>query len=125
MKFITGLFIISLLFLLCNCKKSNVDTAPQQQPQSTDTTTLKNVSSFKIGAAIDVSLLQNNSAYRSVLLQQHSSITTENTLNGLRYIPNKIHLIFPVVTILLHFVQQIINASMAIALSGTKAIPHG
>jgi endo-1,4-beta-xylanase len=80
MKLITGLFIISLLFLLCNCKKSNADTAPQLQPQSTDTTTLKNVSPFKIGAAIDVSLLQNNSSYRSVLLQQHSSITTENTL---------------------------------------------
>jgi endo-1,4-beta-xylanase len=80
MKFITGLFIISILFFLCNCKKSNIEKTPQLQPQSTDTTTLKNVSPFKIGAAIDVSLLQNNSSYRSVLLQQHSSITTENTL---------------------------------------------
>lgn len=33
-----------------------------------------------MGAAIDVSLLQNNTAYKNILLQQHSSITTENTL---------------------------------------------
>ncbi len=78
MKFITPFFIISILFTVSRCKKNNVDTTPQPQPL--DTTTLKNVSPFKIGAAIDVSLLQNNSAYRTVLLQQHSSITTENAL---------------------------------------------
>ena len=71
-------FIISLLLFAWSCKKNHV--APTPQTPSTDTTTLKNVSPFKIGAAIDVSLLKNNTAYRNILLQQHSSITTENTL---------------------------------------------
>lgn len=70
----------------CTKKETKPDTT---LPVKTDTTTLKNVSPFKIGAAIDVSLLQNNSLYMNVLLQQHSSITTENTLKWPSVHPSK------------------------------------
>lgn len=61
----------------CTKKNNTVTTTP---PTQTDTTSLKNVASFKIGASVDPSLLQNDSLYLNTVLQQHSSITTENTL---------------------------------------------
>jgi len=72
----------ALMMINGGCKKSNAGSNPGiiPPPIVTDTTTLKNVAPFKIGAAIDVSLLQNDGAYRSLLLTQHSSITTENVL---------------------------------------------
>lgn len=56
------------------CKK------PLNIPVTSDSMTLQKASGLKIGAAIDVSLLQYNSAYRNTLLLEHSSITTENAL---------------------------------------------
>ncbi|MBI1779927.1 MAG: endo-1,4-beta-xylanase [Sphingobacteriales bacterium] len=61
------------------CSKK-ADPPPAPVPPVQDTTTLKGVSPFFVGAAIYVSLLQNNTLYRNILLQQESSITTENTL---------------------------------------------
>jgi endo-1,4-beta-xylanase len=72
-----NLFISIFLFCALSCTK-NKNNMPGPSP--TDTTTLKNVAPFKVGAAIDVSLLQNNSLYRNTLLLQESSITTENAL---------------------------------------------
>ena len=73
--------VIWCIFLLStfSCTKKVTNT-PEPPLPPVDTTTLKNVSPFKVGAAIDVYLLQNNSTYRNVLQQQHSSITTENAL---------------------------------------------
>ena len=74
--------IVSLIipvFLLCamSCTK-RVSSHPDPVP--VDTTTLKSVAPFKVGAAIDVSLCQNDIAYRSILVKEHNSITTENAL---------------------------------------------
>jgi endo-1,4-beta-xylanase len=76
--------LVVLLACVCTlgtkgCSKKGANSSPTPLPES-DTTTLKNVSPFKVGAAIDVSRLQTNAPYRNILLQQHSSITTENTL---------------------------------------------
>jgi endo-1,4-beta-xylanase len=72
------LFIFSIS--LFNCKKTRAVKDIVPPVFVPDTTTLKNIAPFKIGAAIDVSLLQTDATYRNTLLQQHSSITTENTL---------------------------------------------
>jgi len=73
------LFVGIFLFVGFSCTKKENNMAASVLP-SEDTTTLKNVAPFKVGAAIDVSLLQNNPAYRSILIEQHNSITTENAL---------------------------------------------
>ena len=67
----------ALMMIDTGCRKSNAgsNTGITPPPIVIDTTTLKNVAPFKIGAAIDVSLLQNDGAYRSLLLVQHNSIT--------------------------------------------------
>lgn len=63
---------------MLGCSKNN-GTQNSLNPQ-TDTITLKDIAPFKTGAAIDVSLLQNDILYRNTLIKEHSSITTENTL---------------------------------------------
>lgn len=70
------LFFLSLSGYNCG-KKKNTSNPP---PVETDTTTLQNISPFKIGAAIDVNLLQTNTLYRNTVIQQYNSLTTENTL---------------------------------------------
>ncbi len=79
MKMPAVLFIFLSIFSAYHCGKKK-HTPDPQPPNQTDTTTLKNVSPFKIGAAIDVNLLRTNVLYRNTLVQQFSSITTENTL---------------------------------------------
>ncbi len=74
--------ILVLLFIIlsaANCKKARSKIYPEP-PLAVDTITLKSVAPFKVGAAIDVYLLQSNSLYKNILLKEHSSITTENTL---------------------------------------------
>ncbi len=79
MKKINSLLLPLIIFTACSCSKKGISNTTTP-PLPIDTTTLKNIAPFKIGAAIDVSLLQNNIYYRNILLQQNSSITTENTL---------------------------------------------
>jgi GH35 family endo-1,4-beta-xylanase len=57
-----------------SCKKEDAVLS------QTDTTALKDVAPFEIGASVVVPLLQNNSLYNHTVMQQYSSITTANTL---------------------------------------------
>lgn len=71
-----------LVFFICllqsaACKKSSGNTT---QPPAADTATLQGSASFKIGAAIDVNMLQTNTLYRTTLIAQHNSITIENAV---------------------------------------------
>lgn len=79
MKRICIILVIALLALQC---KKNAGTNPISPPTPAvnDTTTLKNVAPFSIGASIDVGMLKTDLLYRNTLVMQHSSITTENTL---------------------------------------------
>ncbi len=77
---ITSVIIFGSIF---SCKKSNsssTNTNNDTIPFVIDTTTLKGVAPFKIGAAIDPTLLQNDQAYRTTLIEQHNSITIENAV---------------------------------------------
>lgn len=63
------------------CKKQHIDAVnPPLPPAVIDTTTLKGVAAFKIGAAIDVYRLQTDQLYKNTLLKQQSSITIENAV---------------------------------------------
>ena len=66
-----------LVFINFSCGKH--ETLIPALPQS-DTTPLKNIAPFKVGASVVVPLLQNDSTYINTVLQQYSSITTANTL---------------------------------------------
>ncbi|CAN5145381.1 endo-1,4-beta-xylanase [soil metagenome] len=76
----TYVFIACFLLPVLNSCGKKGTTNVVTPPVTADTTSLKNVAPFKVGAAIDVGLLQNNSLYRNTLLLQENSITTENTL---------------------------------------------
>jgi endo-1,4-beta-xylanase len=76
---------LGILMTVCifSCKKG--DSTPTNTTRDTtvyapDTTTLKGVSPFKIGAAIDPFKLQTDAAYRKVLMEQENSITIENAV---------------------------------------------
>ncbi|MEP6845182.1 MAG: endo-1,4-beta-xylanase [Panacibacter sp.] len=79
MKQFTILLFFFATVVSYDCSKTET-TNIINPPSSQDTTTLKAVAPFAVGAAIDVSLLQNNTLYRNTLITQESSITTENTL---------------------------------------------
>lgn len=75
--------LLLLTCLLCSfaCKKSSSALPPSPVPPViNDTETLKSVSPFKIGAAIDVYLLQTNTLYKNILIKEQSSITIENAV---------------------------------------------
>jgi len=75
------IFAVSVLlyfvFINCSCTKHEGLTTTLVQ---SDTTPLKNIAPFKVGASVVVPLLQNDSAYINTVLQQYNSITTANTL---------------------------------------------
>ena len=80
-KYLILFFAEVILLSSYACKKQNpVTIIPPLPPVVNDTTTLKGVSAFKIGAAIDVYRLQTDSLYKNTLLNQHSSITIENAV---------------------------------------------
>jgi endo-1,4-beta-xylanase len=64
------------MFVSYDCKKESTAITISEN----DTTPLKDVAPFKVGASVVVPLLQNDSAYRKTVLQQYSSITPANTL---------------------------------------------
>ena len=71
--FVKSLKMPALIFLfLClnQCKKATHNVVPNPAPTPTDTITLKSVAPFKVGAAIDVYLLQSNSLYKNILLKE-------------------------------------------------------
>ena len=76
------LFLVAVILLSSYaCKKQNPTAiTPTLPPVVTDTTTLKGVATFKIGAAIDVYRLQTDPLYKNTLLYQQSSITIENAV---------------------------------------------
>ena len=81
-------FAAVVLLNLYACKKViQVAITPPLPPAVTDTTTLKGVAAFKIGAAIDVNLLQTDPRYKNTLLTQESSITIENAVKWLTVHP--------------------------------------
>lgn len=63
-----------LLFINAGCRKhSGSQPAPPGE-------TLQSVAPFRVGAAIDPTLLQNNTAYKNILVNELNSITAENVL---------------------------------------------
>jgi endo-1,4-beta-xylanase len=80
MKLLHIFLLLALTVTQYCCKKKVKEDIIVTPPVVVDTTTLKGVAPFKIGAAIDVNLVQNDAAYRNTLIEQHSSITTENAL---------------------------------------------
>lgn len=81
MKSLITLLLFACLLCTVACKKSSSPIPPAPVPPVvTDTLTLKSVAPFKIGAAIDVYLLQTNALYKSTLIKEHSSITIENAV---------------------------------------------
>ncbi len=66
--------LCAFIFINAGCKKQSVNA----QTQSNET--LQSVAPFRVGAAISPTLLQNNSSYRNILINELNSITTENAL---------------------------------------------
>ena len=80
-KYLILFFAAVILSSSYACKKPGpVAITPPLPPVVTDTTTLKGVAAFKIGAAIDVYRLQTDPLYKNTLLNQQSSITIENAV---------------------------------------------
>ncbi|MEO6329508.1 MAG: endo-1,4-beta-xylanase [Ginsengibacter sp.] len=77
-----------IIFTLCNtaCKKNNT---PATKPAVIDTTILKGISSFKMGAALDVYKLQTDAMYKKTVLEQLNSITIENAVKWPAVHPNE------------------------------------
>jgi endo-1,4-beta-xylanase len=77
LKYSAILVLLCFVFInfFCSKHESSIASIPQS-----DTTPLKNIAPFKVGASIVVPLLQNDSLYRNTVLQQYNSITTANTL---------------------------------------------
>lgn len=73
------LFLILALTTLSACKK---EAAPRPLPPPVPIvpvdTTLQKFMPFKIGVAVNPSLLQSNAKYRAVVLKEYNSITAEN-----------------------------------------------
>lgn len=68
--------LVSAIVICCSsCSKSNQNTIPES-----DSTALKDVAPFKVGASVVVPLLQSDSLYIKTVQQQYNSITTANTL---------------------------------------------
>ena len=74
-----AIFII-FLSLGAGCKKESVNAQPPPPPPPPKET-LQGVSPFFVVAAIAPTLLQNNSPYRNILVNELNSITTENALH--------------------------------------------
>jgi endo-1,4-beta-xylanase len=77
MKYLIVLFLAFIVFNTYDCTKN--ETAIVTIPES-DTTSLKDIAPFKVGASIVVPLLQNDSLYRNTALRQYNTITPANTL---------------------------------------------
>lgn len=68
------------------CSKSNSDsgsggtTQPVVPPPVTTTVTLQSAMPFPFGAAVNISLLKNNSAYRALVIKEYNSLTAESAM---------------------------------------------
>ncbi len=70
---VAHIIVIGLSFLSVVCKKQNPVPPP-------DVESLKSVAPFPVGAAISATHLQNNTAYKNVLVKEMNSITPENAM---------------------------------------------
>jgi len=78
---------IASMFLFFSCGNSEditpipiPDTIPIDTVSTVDTTSLKKVSPFPFGAALNVYLLKNNTKYRSTVIKEFNSVTPENAM---------------------------------------------
>jgi len=67
------------LAMLMACTKADLRENSDLDPVVADTS-LRNVSPFPFGAAVNVSLLKNNSNYRSLVIREFNSLTPENAM---------------------------------------------
>ncbi|WP_051292746.1 endo-1,4-beta-xylanase [Olivibacter sitiensis] len=78
MKIFTS-FIIGLLVFDCN-KQPIADNNPEPEEEQTADTSLRNLSPFPFGAAVNINLLKNRPAYRNLVIEEFNSVTAENAM---------------------------------------------
>lgn len=89
MKYIFAIGVgIGLLATGCSKKSSTPDVIPTPTVPASDTS-LQKMLPFKIGAAINVNLLQNNMKYNAVVKNEFNSITAENDMKFSRLHPDQ------------------------------------
>nr|MCU0394100.1 endo-1,4-beta-xylanase [Thermoflexibacter sp.] len=94
MKNLQVIRLLFMVYLLLNisCKKTATltpDTANTNNNQSFVPITLQSKAKFHIGAAIDPTLLQTNTAYREIIKTEYNSITVENMMKMGSIQPNR------------------------------------
>ncbi|WP_316833099.1 endo-1,4-beta-xylanase [Pedobacter aquatilis] len=73
--------IIPLALLGISCaKEKSTGITPLKVDAATDETTLQKNMPFKMGAAVNVSLMKNNTDYRNLVIKEFNSITAENAM---------------------------------------------
>ncbi|PWS29592.1 endo-1,4-beta-xylanase [Pedobacter yonginense] len=82
-------FMLSVALLTFSCAK-NKATSIEPTPQSAAVeTTLQGAMPFPMGAAVNISLLKNNSDYRNLVVKEFNSVTAENAMKFASVHPSK------------------------------------
>lgn len=68
-------YFLFLIIVLCSCRKKNHTSSICADPK----TSLSGVANFPVGASVNVDLLQNNPAYRDIVINQYDVIKPETS----------------------------------------------
>ncbi|WP_207495151.1 endo-1,4-beta-xylanase [Aridibaculum aurantiacum] len=79
MKYLIVL-VAGILLVAVGCKKNDTIAPPPTQPVNPADTSLQKMLPFKVGAAVNVNLMQNNTRYNNLVKAEFNSITAENAM---------------------------------------------